>query len=272
MSVPDTDRHAKERLRRALRGGRIVAWEWDLATGCLAWSDNVIEVLGATFDLQGAFEASIHPDDRARHKAALDRTFAEGAPYDLEFRFLRPDGPVIWIQDKAEIQADDDGRRILSGISIDITARKAAEAAAGASADRWRGLFETMQEGFFVGEAIRDPDGRMRDFRFVEVNPAFERLTGMALADMVGRTVRQVGPRIRENLVVVYERVLDTGEPEQFEVHVPTLGGRWYEVQARVVGPERFAVMFQEITARKRAEAEAREKTAILEATLQNMD
>ncbi|HEX2552920.1 MAG TPA: PAS domain S-box protein [Microvirga sp.] len=272
MRYSDSDRHAKERLRRALRGGRIVAWEWDLGTGGLAWTDNVHEVLGGAFDLQGAFERCIHADDQARHREALERTFAEGVPYDLEFRFRRPDGPVIWIQDKAEIQTDEDGRRTLSGITIDITARKEAEAAAQASADRWRGLFDSMHEGFFVGEAIRDEGGRMRDFRFVEVNPAFERLTGMPLADITGRTVRQVGPRIRERLVPVYERVLDTGEPVQFEVQVPNFGGRWYEVRARAAGPERFAVMFQEITARKRAEAEAREKNAVLEATLQNMD
>ena len=63
------------------------------------------------------------------------------------------------------------------------------------------GLFERMQEGFYVGEALRDADGRMRDFRFVEVNPAFGALTGIPAGDAVGRTVLEVIPDIPVELI-----------------------------------------------------------------------
>jgi PAS domain S-box-containing protein len=127
---------------------------------------------------------------------------------------------------------------------------------------RWRGLFERMQEGFFVGETLRDTDGRMRDFRFVEVNPAFGWLTGIPASNAVGRTVLEVIPDIPAELIEHYERVIDTGEPTQFEVFIPALADRWYEARARKTGDKRFAVLFLEITERKRAE---RRHEALLE-------
>ena len=119
-----------------------------------------------------------------------------------------------------------------------------------------------MQEGFYVGEALRDADGRMRDFRFVEVNPAFGSLTGIPASDAVGRTVLEVIPDIPAELIEHYERVIETGEPTQFEVFIPALADRWYEARARKTGDERFAVLFLEITERKRAE---RRHEALLE-------
>jgi len=127
---------------------------------------------------------------------------------------------------------------------------------------RWRGLFERMQEGFYVGEAVRDADGRMRDFRFVEVNPAFGSLTGIPADDAAGRTVLEVIPDIPAELIERFERVIDTGEPAQFEVFIPALADRWYEARARKTGDERFAVLFLEITERKQAE---RRHEALLE-------
>jgi PAS domain S-box-containing protein len=127
---------------------------------------------------------------------------------------------------------------------------------------RWRGLFERMHEGFYIGEALRDAGGRMRDFRFVEVNPAFGVLTGIPAEEAVGRTVLDVIPDIPVELIEHFERVIETGEPIQFEVFIPALADRWYEARARKVGDERFAVLFLEITDRKRTE---RRHDALLE-------
>ncbi|HZH99439.1 MAG TPA: PAS-domain containing protein, partial [Fimbriimonadaceae bacterium] len=133
-------------------------------------------------------------------------------------------------------------------------------------------MFGRMQEGFFIGEAIRDATGHMHDFRFVEVNPAFEAITGLSAKDVVGHCVREAIPGIQDNLIATYEQVVSTGLPTQFEVHVPALGGRWYEARASAKTRERFTVLFLDITARKLAEAKAQEKAELLEATLHNMD
>ncbi|WP_066337984.1 sensor histidine kinase [Azohydromonas lata] len=131
---------------------------------------------------------------------------------------------------------------------------------------RWRGLFERMGEGFFVAEALRDAAGRMTDFRFVEVNPAFERLTGIPMQHALGRPVREVIPGVPDDLIRTYARVVDSGEPAEFEVHVPALNDRWYEARARALGHGQFCVLFLEITQRKAVElalvrSEARYRT-----------
>ena len=133
----------------------------------------------------------------------------------------------------------------------ELIERGRAEDALRASEARWRGLFERMGEGFFVAEAIRDGEGRMVDFRFLEVNPAFERLTGIPPAEATGRRVTEAVPGVPTELIETYARVVDTGEPAEFEVHLPTLQDRWYEARARRVGPEQFSVLFVEITERK---------------------
>jgi PAS domain S-box-containing protein len=133
-----------------------------------------------------------------------------------------------------------------------IKERQRAERAVQASEARWRGLFEGMQEGFFVGHGVRDESGRVRDIRFVEVNPAFEALTG--LNDVTGRTIRQAIPGIDEDLLDTYARVIETGEPTRFEIFVPQLAGRWYEARARRDGKDAIVVLFLDITERKRGE------------------
>ena len=96
--IPLPQTAAEPCLNRALRGGRIVAWEWDLDAGLRSWSDNVREILGGTFASQSAFEQHVHPHDKVRHHEALERTLTQGQPYHVEMRFIRPNGSVIWIE------------------------------------------------------------------------------------------------------------------------------------------------------------------------------
>ncbi|NML15746.1 ATP-binding protein [Azohydromonas caseinilytica] len=136
----------------------------------------------------------------------------------------------------------------------ELIERGRTEQALRESEAKWRGLFERMGEGFFIGEALRDAAGHMVDFNFVEVNPAFERLTGIPARTALGRPVREVIPGVPDELVATYARVVDSGEPLEFEVHIPALNDRWYEARARAIGPGQFSVLFLEITQRKAAE------------------
>jgi PAS domain S-box-containing protein len=138
----------------------------------------------------------------------------------------------------------------------ELIERVRTEEALRESEARWRGLFERMAEGFFVAEAIRDATGRMVDFRFLEVNPAFERLTDVSMTSALARSVREVIPGVQPELIDRYARVVDSGEPAEFEVLIPALNDRWYEARARSVGRDQFSVLFLEITARKVAQLE----------------
>ena len=114
---------------------------------------------------------------------------------------------------------------------------------------RWRELFENMQEGFFVGEAVRDAGGAMVDFRFIEVNPAFGGQTGLDPVASIGRCAHDLIPGMPQSLVDTYARVLETGDANDFEVHVPAIG-RVFEARARRLSGERFSVLFVEVSAR----------------------
>ncbi|KMO19249.1 histidine kinase [Methylobacterium platani JCM 14648] len=141
--------------------------------------------------------------------------------------------------------------RLLS-VSRDISEQKAVEGQLSASEARWRGLFDGMQEGFFLGELVRDADGRATDYRFLEINPAFARQSGLP-AESIGQTIRGVVPDIDQSLIDTYARVVETGAPILFEIDVPGLD-RHFEVRANKEHGDRFSCLFLDITERKQAE------------------
>lgn len=138
----------------------------------------------------------------------------------------------------------------------ELIERSRAESALRASEGRWRGLFDAMSEGFFTAEVIRDGAGAVCDFRFLDVNPAFETLTGILASAAMHRNVSEVIPGFPLDIVGIYARVVESGEPADFEVQVPALRDRWYEARARRMDAHRFMVMFLEVTERKRVQQE----------------
>ncbi|CAN5434135.1 hypothetical protein BH18VER1_BH18VER1_08400 [soil metagenome] len=142
---------------------------------------------------------------------------------------------------------------------IDITRRKRAEEELRASEERYRSLFNTMDEAFYVMEMLFDENGKPQDYRFLETNPAFEKLTG--LRNVVGKTVREVLPQIEEHWVQEYGQVALTGQSMRISGDVAGLGGRWYDGYGFRVGGDGsrcVAVVFSEITERKRWEEQLR--------------
>ena len=131
---------------------------------------------------------------------------------------------------------------------------KRAVAAHQASEAHWRGLFERLNEGFIVGEVIRDTAGMIRDWRYIDVNAAWGDLVSIDPATVAGRTIREVFPGIEDAWVNEFADVVETGEAVAFTRQVGTLA-RWYEGRAFPIGGERFGVIFLEVTDRVQAEA-----------------
>lgn len=154
---------------------------------------------------------------------------------------------------------------------METTEQLRAEAALRSSEARWRGLFNNMQEGFFLAQALRDDTGRMVDFRFLEMNPGFEQQSGIVASDMLGRPVREALPGIQDELLRIYAEVVDTGVPQHFEAYVPVAGNRWLEVRARKTATDEFAVLFLDITARRDIEAALRKSEATFRGLTQAM-
>jgi PAS domain S-box-containing protein len=147
-----------------------------------------------------------------------------------------------------------DGTALVLLAFRDITERKRAERARTESESRFRTLFESMDEGYCVAEMIFDDENRPIDYRFLEVNPVFEKQTG--IKDAVGRLMREIAPDHEQRWFDIYGRIALTGETLRFENPAAALG-RYFEACAfRVGAPElrHVGIVFNDITARKNLE------------------
>jgi PAS domain S-box-containing protein len=150
--------------------------------------------------------------------------------------------------------------------SVDVTERlrvdderRQVEAALRESEARYRLLFDSIDEGFCIVEVLFDEAGVPWDYRFLEVNRAFEKQTG--LVDAGGKRMRELAPAHEEHWFQIYGEVALTGEPIRFENRAEALG-RVYDVYAFRVGPpegRRVAILFNDISERKRVEETLRE-------------
>jgi len=123
---------------------------------------------------------------------------------------------------------------------------------------RLRVLYNSMLEGMALHEIICDANGQPCDYRFLQVNPAFERLTGLKAANIIGKTVHEVYPNIDRKWIERYGRVALTGEPCQFEDYAADVG-RHFEVAAFCPRKGQFGVTFSDISERKQADLLLRE-------------
>jgi len=123
---------------------------------------------------------------------------------------------------------------------------------------KYRQLFDTLIEGFCTIEMVFDASGQPVDYRFLEINPAFERQTG--LHDAQGKLMRDLAPNHEQHWFDIYGKIALTGEPQRFENEARALG-RFYEVCAyRVGGPasRKVGILFNDITERKVSERKLR--------------
>jgi two-component system CheB/CheR fusion protein len=124
-------RDSEERLRLAMEAGQLGTWEWIIATGEVRWSASLETIhgvqpggFGGTYQ---AFEAGVHPDDRGPVAASVRAALA-GGEHRLEYRIVRRDGQVRWLETRGRVFRDAEGRPIrMLGICADVTERRHAE-------------------------------------------------------------------------------------------------------------------------------------------------
>ena len=150
-------------------------------------------------------------------------------------------------------------------ISNDITDRKRAEEAQRNSEQEYRLLFDTMLDGFALHEIILDADGTPSDYRFLDVNPAFEHLTGLKASELIGKTVMEVLPDTEAFWLKTYGDVVLTGQSTRFESYSRAIG-KHFEVVAFRPRQDQFATIIADITERKQAEEREKHLSSVLRA------
>jgi PAS domain S-box-containing protein len=195
----------------------------------------------------------ILPESLERARARVRRVEEDGGTTPpIESDYVRFDGTRFAAEARgAPITYE--GRRATLLVIRDISGRRLIEESLRASEDRFRSLFTGMTEGFALHEIVLDPAGRPVDYRFLEINPAFERLTGLKADAIVGRLQSEVLPDNEGSWVQIYGQVALTGEPVHFDDFSGALN-RHYEVFAYRPAPFQFAVIFMDITTRKKME------------------
>jgi PAS domain S-box-containing protein len=255
-----------ERLRLATEASGVGVWVWEADGDRITWEHGwLADVLGSgrQEDPPGFRQIAdklIHPDDRADFRDAARRTAEAGAPFFFQGRIFRhSDGAVRWLELRGRMQAARGVRpRQVLGTAMDITEQKLFEQRLQANEERYRTLFESIDEGCCLIQLVRDSHGVVLDYRFLEVNAAFVTHTG--LHDAVGRTIRDLVPGHDAHWFEIYGRVASSGEPVRFIDEARAMK-RWFDVYAARLGgagSDRVAVLFTDITARLAAEQDLR--------------
>lgn len=230
-------RTSEERFRAFVTSGTDVVYRMNAD-----WSE-MSQLVGRNFIADAPLPTKnwlaeyIYSEDQTRLLATIAEAIRARGVFEMEHRVRRLDGSVGWARSRAVPLLDAQGAiREWIGNAVDVTERRHTEQALNESQERYSGLLNSINEGYCVIEMIFDAHGTAVDFTYVEVNPAFEKLTGMH--GVLGRRVRELIPDVEQRWLDAYGRVALTGEPVRRVDEVKPLN-RWFEVCClRLGGPE----------------------------------
>lgn len=252
-------RKIHDRLVQALQAAKAGWGEWNWLTGEAEWSADAKKIIGFATEEESKTKegwlSRIHPADRQLVEDHNTRAAAGGKDIDVEYRIIHPDGNTRYIRETGRIEFNEAGQPVHNArLVIDITDRWKAEEAQRWSEIQYQTLFDSIDEGFCVIEVLFNRQEQPVDYRFLEVNAAFERQTGIKNAQ--GRCMREIAPKHEEYWFQIYGKIALTGEPMRFENRAEQLN-QVYDVYAFRTGePEqkKVAILFNSIRERKRLE------------------
>jgi PAS domain S-box-containing protein len=212
---------------------------------------NPAEVIGKT-------DMDIFPPETAGWLTGLKRQVLETGNELTRQGWVTSGGQRLFLDLFLEPIRDKDGQIAGVGIAtVDLTKIKLAEQALQESEERYHSLFEGMTEGFASIEIIYDENGKPSDYRFLDINPACERLTGLKRDIVINKSYHEVLPDEVDHWVKNFEKVVVFGEPVQTEIYSQSMN-KHYKVFAYRYAPNQFAIIFIDMTDHKQLEDELR--------------
>ncbi len=266
--------HKQTLLEEAQAMAHIGNWELDPVTMKAVWSDEVFRILGIEkTDNVGTelLATRLHPDDRETTLSSMQCAVAEGRKHHIEYRIIRPDGEVRWLECQAEQQYDNSGNLLkLRGVVQDITQRKLDELNLQQSEARFRKLFENT-------DAI-SVQGYDRDRRVIYWNRASELLYGYTANEAKGRPLEEliIPDNMRDQVISGLSAWMDKGrEIPSSELTLRKADGSQVQVFSSHVmfrnnndEPEIYCIDI-DLTKLKRAESQARQVELVLDSVFQ---
>jgi len=260
-----------EFLELAEASAGIGVWDVDLATQMVRGRPQFFRVMGLEPTLEPVsievFRALRHPDDREGVVDGFRHNLTEGNDfYEREYRIIRPDGELRWILGRGRVIRDAAGQPVrYSGVDIDITDRKMAEAALAASDQRYRELVQRANDIV----ATLDLEGRL-----TSINPVVETILGYAPEELIGRSLGEfVPPEEMPMHETMLSRKMAGENATRYEMHFISKGGRrlTLEIDSQLIHdagnrPTGIHSIARDITERKDAEA----RQALLVAEVQH--
>ncbi|HSU14161.1 PAS domain S-box protein [Longimicrobium sp.] len=277
--LAEANRRLEESAARSLAEAQALAhvgsWEWEVERDHVWWSDEMYRVYGfrpgEVRVTLGTFLERVHPGDRGRVRAAVERSVETGEPFELDHRIVLSDGEARMLHARGRAETDGRGRVVrMAGTGQDVTGarqaeetarRLAAEQAARAEAEAGRWRLEAILEG--IGEAFLAVDA---EWRCTWANRRAEEMMRTPRAAFLGRVVNEAFPEIEQSPSwEVLHRVARERRPEHLEFHSRALGG-WFSLH---VAPwdGGISMFFEDVTGQRQAQEERARLAAIVESS-----
>jgi PAS domain S-box-containing protein len=253
-------RASEERLRLAAEIGKMYAYDWDAVTDEVVRSPEYANLLGISNDLsltRTQLSERVHPDDRERWSAAVNKLTPDAPNNWNSYRVVRPDGSEIWLEKNARAFFDDDGKMLrIIGMVADITERKRAEEALRQSEERLR----LAQQIGHVGSFERDIRSGL-----ISWTAQLESIHGLPPGAFEGTTVdffnNLIHPHDRAGVAQLLDKALKTRQPTYGEWRVVWpdgslhwIAGRWQVLADNSGHPSKMLGINADVTERKTAE------------------